>query len=118
MGYEHRIYIVEKSRFLYDNKKRYGEVIASFDFCKYSGFEKVFKNVTDCFIYADDGNTKITEDRCGDELTEAPLNDVISFLENELKKGENYRRIKPLLGLLKGFNIEGWGDIVCLHYGY
>lgn len=119
MGYESKIYVVEKSRLSPDDDgKRWGDVIAMFDVCKFPGLPELFKSKTDCYIYSDDGNTRITEDRYGDELTEAPISDVIKFLENEVQRGENYRRIKPLLSLLKGFDMEQCDNLVCLHYGY
>ena len=118
MGYESRIYVVEKSGFFSDDGKRWAEIISMFNACKFPRLLEVFKKNTDCFIYADDGNTRIVEDRYGDKLTEAPLSDVIKFLENEVQRGETYRRIKPLLALLKGFDMEQWDNLVCLHYGY
>ena len=119
MGYEHRIYIVEKSVFVSNETgKQFARVIAMFNFCKYPGMRNVFKNKTNCFIYADDEDTQILEDRYGDELTEAPLSDVIDFLENEIMMGADYRRIAPLLGLLKSFDESQWDNLVCLHYGY
>lgn len=119
MGCESRIYVVEKSRLAPDEDgKRWAEVVAVFNASKFPGLPEVFKRETDCFLYADDGDTRIIEDRYGDELTEAPISDVIKFLENEVQRGENYRRIKPLLALLKGFDMEQWDNLVCLHYGY
>ena len=119
MGYEIRIYVVEKSSLSPDDDgKRFAEVLAMFNACNFPGLPGVFKVKTDCFIFADDGNTRIVKDRYGDELTEAPLSDVIKFLENEVQRGETYRRIKPLLGLLKSFDMEQWDNLVCLHYGY
>lgn len=119
MGYESKIYVVEKSTLSLDGDgKCWGEVVAMFNACKFPGLLEVFKQKTDCYIYSDDGNTPILEDDYGDELTEAPLSDVIKFLEEELQRGETYRRIKPLLALLKGFDMEQWDNLVCLHYGY
>ena len=119
MGYKSKIYVVEKSRlYLGGNGKRWAEVVAVFNACKFPKLPGVFKAKTDCYIYASDGNTRIFEDDYGDELTEAPLSDVIKFLEEEVQRGETYRRIKPLLGLLKGFDENQWEKLVCLHYGY
>lgn len=116
MGYESRIYVVEKSLLSPDDDgKRFAEVLAMFNACKFPGLPEVFNQKTDCYIFADDGNTRIVKDRYGDELTEAPLSDVIKFLENEVQRGETYRRIKPLLALLKGFDMEQWDNLVCLH---
>lgn len=116
MGYESRIYVVRKSDLCPDyDGKRWAEIIAMFNACDFPGLH--FEKKTDCYIIADDGNTIISKDEYGDELTEAPLSDVINFLENEIKEGETYRRIKPLLSLLKGFDMEQWDNLVCLHYG-
>lgn len=64
MGYESKIYIVEKTGIKVHelgNKKR-AEVIAVFNMSKFPPFNDYFKTETDCFIYADDGNTKILKD--------------------------------------------------------
>ena len=117
MGCESRIYVVNKYSVVIDGRQ-WGEVVAVYNACCFPGLIGVFSQKSDCFIIADDGNTEITEDRYGNELTEAPLSDVISFLENEIKEGKTYRRIKPLLGLLKSFDESQWRNLVCLHYGY
>ena len=87
MGYESKIYVVEKSHLSPDEDgKRFAEVVAMFNACKFPGLSELFKSKTDYYIYSDDGNTRITKDRYGDELTETPLSDVINFLEEEPKK--------------------------------
>ena len=119
MGYESKIYVVSKSGISFGEEKQYAEVIAVFYASKYIELADVFKKVTDCYIYADDGNSMILWDCYGDELKEAPIGDVIRFLESELERGETYSRIKPLLALLKAFDGSAWGKkLVCLHYGY
>lgn len=119
MGYESRIYVVEKSDFIDEwVGLRYSEEIACINMAVCPGLSSVFKKQTDCYIYADDGNTAITEDKYGKPLTEAPLADVINFVEGKLEYGEDYRRFKPFLGLLHGFNCVPWRNLVCLHYGY
>lgn len=119
MGYESRIYVVEKTTLPPDfHGKRYARLIAMFNACVYPGLREVFRENTDCYVFSDGGNTEIIEDCYGKELTEAALSDVIKFLENEVQRGETYRRIKPLLGLLKSFDESQWKNLVCLHYGY
>lgn len=119
MGYESRIYVVSKSGLGLEYGKTYASVIAVFNASKYAGLPDVFQKKTDCYIYADDGNSMILWDCYGDELKEAPIGDVIRFLESELERGETYSRIKPLLALLKAFDGSAWGKkLVCLHYGY
>lgn len=122
MGYESRLYVVEKSDIRNDTGKRYAEVVAMFNICKCYKLSDILtkQKETDCYIYADDGNTQIVKDRYDEKLTEASIPFVISILEKILKSGEGYRRIYPLLNALKTFEEQKdkWGDIVVLHYGY
>lgn len=122
MGYESRLYVVEKSDIRNDTGKRYAEVIAMFNICKCYELSDILtrQKETDCYIYADDGNTKIVKDRYDEKLTEVSIPFVISTLEKILEGRETYRRIYPLLNALKAFNEQKdkWGDIVVLHYGY
>lgn len=119
MGCESRIYVVKKENFIDEwVGLRYAQKIACVNMSVFPCLSSVFKKQTDCYIYADDGDTAITKDKYGNPLTEAPLSDVIEFLEDEVQRGETYRRIKPLLALLKNFDMEQWRNLVCLHYGY
>lgn len=119
MGYESKLYVVDKRGSLKGEGKKWGEVIASFNMCKFGAFNDIFSKETDCYIYADDGNTEITEDKYGDTLTEASIKEVIEYLENYKTTQERYRRVEPLLGLLKGFETSEWGNsLIVLHYGY
>ena len=124
MGYESKLYVVQKRTMVNEEGKTYAQVIAMFDMGKYYSLSNVLRNKpeTNCYFYADDGNTQITEDRYGKPLTESDIKTVIDILEKDIAKGENYRRILPLLSTLKAFEKqiqEGlWDDIVVLHYGY
>jgi len=118
MGYESRIYIVNKRNKLETEEKRYAEIIAVFNMCKFDSFEGIFKTETDCYIYADDGNTQIMEDCYGKPLKESPISDVITYLEEYQTEREHYRCVAPLLGLLKSFDITEWENLAVLHYGY
>lgn len=88
MGYESKLYIVEKSKCINKFGEKWGDVIAMFDMCKYYNLSDVLRHKpeTDCYIIADDGNTEITRDRYGDKMTES---------DNGM-----------------------WDDLVILHYGY
>lgn len=124
MGYESKLYIVEKSHLRDDDGMVYAQVIATFDMCKCYFLSDVLVkgSKTNCYFYADDGNTKVLEDKYGDELTEASVDDVIEVLEKAVEIGEDYRRIFPLLSMLKTFSEQQknnkWGNLVVLHYGY
>lgn len=123
MAYESRIYVVSKGLTI-DKElgKRWGEKIAMFNMCQCKSLANLMRSkpATDCYIYAEDGDTHIIEDCYGKPLTEASCSDVISVLEKEVENGENYRRIFPLLAMLKSFeeHKDQWGEIAVLHYGY
>lgn len=123
MGYESKLYIVEKSNLTpYKDGKRYANVISMFDMCKFYELSDILREQkeTDCYIFADDGNTKILKDRYDQKLTEASIPFVISILEKILEGGETYHRIYPLLNTLKTFEEQKdkWGELAVLHYGY
>lgn len=122
MGYESRFYIVDKTDIKsLDGKRYWAQVIAMFDLCKVHAvsspiWEKY--NATDAYIYADDGNTEIIKDECGDPLIEIPIDDMIQLMEKVITSENYYRRYNPFLQLLKGFNKSDWKNLVVLHYGH
>ena len=124
MGYESKLYVVEKSMYDFssDNGMKYCEVIAMFDLCKFYPLSRHIKKypATECYFYADDGDTRVLEDKYGDPLREIPIEDVITILEEDLINGSDYRRISPLLVMLKDFqnHSDRWNELVVLHYGY
>lgn len=126
MGYESKIYIIEKTKYSWDEEDgmKYARVLAMFDVSKFYELSDWFRNkpATKHYIYADDGDTEIIEDRYGDTLKEASVKEVIDKLERiiETENRIDYRRIFPLLAALKAFesHSEQWGDIAVLHYGY
>ena len=124
MCYKSKIYIVEKTNCSYteENGMKYARVLAMFDVSKFYELSDWFRNkpATKHYIYADDGDTQIIEDRYGDTLKEASVEEVIDRLERIVENGEDYRRIFPLLAALKAFELHSnqWGNIAVLHYGY
>ena len=122
MGYESKIYIVEKTNCVEEDGMKYARVLAMFDVSKFYELSDWFRNkpATKHYIYADDGDTQIIEDRYGDTLKEASVGEVIDRLERIVENGEDYRRIFPLLAALKTFEEQSihWGNIAVLHYGY
>lgn len=124
MGYESKLYIVEKTN-VFDDEKRYAHVIAMFDMCRFEFLSDVLRNCpeTDCYFYADDGDTRVLEDHYGRPLTEASIDEVITILELSVFKGENYRHIFPVMAFLKNMYDQQkngvWkSNVVVLHYGY
>ena len=120
MGYESRLYIVQKHTY-HERKsdgKVWGEIIAIFNLCVVDLDLHKYPH-TNCYIYSDDGNTTIEEDKYGVPLKEIPIPDMIEYIE-EIQKTEDgsYRRWQPCLQLLKGFDESQWDKLVVLHYGY
>ena len=124
MGYETKLYIVSKCNKFHDEEMVYAQVIAMFNMSKCYFLSNVLRDEpkTDCYFYADDGNTRVIEDRYGEPLKETTVAMVIGLLEDAIDKGEDYRRIFPLLSALKTIEAQRkdgwWGDVAVLHYGY
>lgn len=117
MGYCSKIFIVGRSkRPMFDTEC----VIASFDCCKMDyKFRDIFTKEIDYKLFADDGNTTFDTDKYGNHLKSADFRTVIGWLNNQVQKND-YRRLKPLLCLLKGFDLSQWQecDMQIVHYGY
>lgn len=119
MGYESRIYIVEKCRVIQEDGKCYASVHAMFNMGKVYALSDVLRDkpATDCYIFADDGDTKIVKDPYGRPLTEASVADVIHLVERILKTDE-WWKYGALLAALKEVEKRRSSTIVVLHYGY
>ena len=123
MGYESRIYIIEKRNVRVEELgKRWGEEIARFELGKVYHLSDLLRNrpATDCYVYADDGDTRIVEDRYGEPLTEVSIPEAITAIETAIGFGEECRGFPPLLATLKTLNEqkERWRELAVLHYGY
>ena len=118
MGYESKLYVVEKTSVRYDGWC-YGQVVAMFDLCKCYEVSSVMREYepTDTYFYADDGNTRITRDCYDDRLPEIPIDDAIEIIR-EAAAHDDYRRYKPCLAFLEAIDKSQWRDIVVLHYGH
>jgi len=75
---------------------------------------------TDCYICATDSKTAILKDGYDEPLKEATLSEVIACLESLSGRDNAYRRVSPLLGLLRGFQQKEWtdGELAVLHFGH
>lgn len=122
MGYESRLYVVQKfdrSSFR-DDGKCWADVIAVFNLSKVYSVSDIIRNKypdTNCYLTEPGQDIEIVEDLYGSPLKEVPISDMINILENAIQK-DDYRRFAPCLTLLKGFDVSQWGNIVVLHYGY
>lgn len=120
MGYESKLYVVNKTTSKnFADTHFYAQKLAMYDLSK-TGEETIFKQfpATDCYIYADDGNTEVLKDRYGEPLREIPINATIKLLEDLETKYPGYRRWSPCIALLRGFDQTQWDNLVVLHYGY
>lgn len=124
MGYEQKFYIVDKS----DSIRGFGEfaemsyanVIAMFDYSKDNDFASFVDHNsvdTDCYFYADDGNTEVVIDNCGAPLREIGIGKLIQYLEDH---PSDYRRHGVFLDILKAFEKvkDRFKHLVVLRYGH
>ena len=123
MGYESRIFVVNRSEHegYGENAKPYvyAEKIADIKMSKmYDGFTPLFNEEVDYELYIDNENESTNTDKYGAVMTYTDCKTVIGYLENLIAKGENYRRLSMLLGLLKGIDESQWNEIQIVHYGY
>ena len=118
MSYESRIYVV-------DVRRRAGYTfpcrIAMMEMGAmpyHSGWKELFKTPIDYTLYEINGLDEETQEDCyGEHIKSAKLEDVITWLENRIQT-EEYRRFRPALGLLKGFDPDDWDCLEVLHYGH
>lgn len=124
MGYESKIYIVKKSSYAWgDDGKKYAEKIAMIDMCKCYELSGILRNKpeTDCYIYADDGDTEIITDCYGEPLTETPVYEALQIVKKVIAETPwEYWRYNVLLATLQSvYDFVGKDeDFVILHYGY
>ena len=120
MGYESKIFIVRKCGFRGGCGKIYAQELARFDLCKVYGVSDYLRNApkTDCYIYSDDGNTEIIEDRYGKELTECAPEKLIDLIEKDILNDGEYWRYNLILATLREVEKLKDPQIYCLHYGY
>lgn len=126
MGYESRIIVVnvvkhpeEKIGKITYPAQTFVEEIASIKMsCMEQDFHMLFDKEIDYKIYTPGcGDRETNEDKYGRHIKSGDINKVIEWLEEKVKM-DDYRRLKPLLGLLKGFSVEQWDKLEVLHYGY
>lgn len=122
MGYESKIYVIRKHKSIHGDKD-WDDVIATFDLCKMGydeingkWFRRLFTEPVGT-MYADDGNTEITEDCYGDAVEGAPVYDVLLWMSKWLETN-TYNRAKAFYRMLIAIAEEIDGDLWCYHYGY
>lgn len=131
MGYESKLFVVNRIHF----SERDGmpewicaQEIASYDLSKMGydakEFFAAFKTEIDYKLWMpvcdDHGNETIGEtdiDCYGEHMKGATLEDLIPALE-AVEQRDRYRRLPPLIAMLKAFDPSEWDDLQVVHYGY
>ena len=120
MGYEHKLIIVDQhDHVINDSGNSWAEVISILNLCKADIPVSKFFRESNCYIYFDgDGDTYVTEDGYGDQLTECI--DVPGFLDwLKLQYAEDkYRRFAVAIALIEACYKQKWNNLKILHYGY
>ena len=117
MGYESKIFIIS-------GNKGYHSIIAEYDLSRMDNdfidkINDLFPNELNGYITV---NNKITnQDYYGEKIRYTTnLRHLANYLEGSNEK-EPYRRIMPLVALLRGFNKEHWSkceELKVAHFGY
>ena len=121
MGYESRVFVVNRNEVKHNNGTSYvyAEKIADIKMCcMTNGFTNLFNKKVDYELFVDNADESTQTDKYGNVMTYTDCKTVINFLEKLIEDGENYRRLNLLLGLLKGIDENQWNDIQVVHYGY
>lgn len=120
MSYESKIYIVRpyQGELKGDCGLNYAATIAIFKLGYVDNMYDFAKQHSDasCYIYADDGETEIAEDRYGKPLKEIPIRELVF----ELDRVNCYSKRCDLTAVIAALlhYAENSDDLVALHYGY
>lgn len=118
MGYESRLYVVNRYKASDWNDYVFAERIAVFNMCCVGwNPDDIFTEPIDfVLMYNDDGNP-VYDDMYGKRCHMASVSTVIEAVE-KLEEADHYRRFKPLLGFLKSLDESEWDDLRVVHFGY
>lgn len=120
MGYESRLYIVDRRELKWNGEliQIYGNEIARFDMgCVVWNPDNIFTTPIDFPIEYDKNDEEVYDDMYGKRCGMTSVSAVISAIE-ALEEREHYRRFKPLLGFLKSLDESEWDDLRVVHFGY
>ena len=120
MGYESRLYVVNRVKKSWTGDEAWAERLAVFNMCCVGwNPDKIFTEPIDFMLGRDnDGNGEpIYDDKYGKRCHMASVSTVIEAIE-KLEEADHYRRFKPLLGFLKSLDESEWDDLRVVHFGY
>ncbi|MBO5828892.1 MAG: hypothetical protein J6R59_10645 [Paludibacteraceae bacterium] len=121
MGYESRIFVVDRNEINHGNGMSYvwANKIADIKMSgMYDGFTSLFDKKVDYELFVDSMDESTQTDKYGNAMTYTDCKTVIGYLEKLIADGKSYRRLNVLLGLLKGIDESEWDEIQIVHYGY
>lgn len=103
-------------------------VVAEYECCKmpydfpylFNAGEKINFNlyVVGCNDRGEEIMVETMLDKYGEHCRMVKPDLVIKYIESHNDELLDYRRTAPLLGLLKGFNMDQWQNLVVVHYGH
>jgi hypothetical protein len=120
MSYEMKLYAGRLQRSIVHEDKTWLEIIALIDLCS-PGYDSAIANCKQngvpAFFFAEDGDTKIVEDRYGAELQANKIEDIIVCLEKDVIKQPDYPRLKVALLLLQAIQ-QSYPEAKVILYGH
>ena len=134
MSYEHKLIITRRSELMCaQGNVVYGEQIAIYNCSRMpDSFYSLFRDhgtPVDFDLFIHDGDELSRLDNYGEHCRMIDPAAVLEYLEALQNSGDDwstYRRISPLIGLLRGFSREQWEEatpthserLVIVNYGY
>ena len=118
MGYESRLYVVNRVKESWTGDEAWAEQLAVFNMCCVGwNPDDIFIEPIDFIIDYDRNEMPVYDDCYGKRCHMASVSAVIEAVE-KLEEADHYRRFKPLLGFLKSLDEEEWDDLRVVHFGY
>lgn len=120
MAYESQIYIVKPHRGVVpgDCGLNFAEIVSIFRLGYVDGIYEFVRHYPESsfYIYEDDGDTEIAQDRYGEPLREIPIRELI-FELNRLNDNSKRCDISAVVSALIHYSYSPC-KLVALHYGY
>ena len=123
MGYEVRLFAVERLTDFDDGGPAFASVVAEIDLCKIGDGKMSDLHTAStplkprAYVYGLDGDTQFKLDRYDKPLSVMEVDDVIKAIEHD-NKTEKYRRFTMALAMLKVFRKEFGKEAKVLGYGH
>ena len=122
MGYESRVYVIERKEYVSPSGKPFvfGSEVACFHMCVMGkSFVDLFEDEIDYDLYFSNSSGEETtrKDFYGAVCKHASIGTVREWLRNQVEVND-YRRLRPLLGFLESIDESEWDELQVVHFGY